>query len=124
MVNAAYLPHLFYSLAVTSLATHLLWTRTAAEEERRQLGAQVTLLESLSQRLRVGDISSDEVERMRRLAKDPPKADTATSHTGGPIGWREVLLGRRRTGGEGRSEEYDQRDWDKCKSYTLSMLWT
>ena len=45
-----YLPHVLYSLAITSLGMHLLSQRKAAEAERMQFSAQLSLLEPTAAR--------------------------------------------------------------------------
>lgn len=122
-VTTAYLPHLVYSLAVTSLATHLLWRRTSANEERLQIGAQITLLESLSQRIRAGDVSDVEVERLRRLARTESSEPKPATTVNEEIRWRDVILGKTRTSsGKARSEEYDRRDWEKSELCSLFLV--
>ena len=122
-VTTAYIPHLVYSLAVTSLATHLLWKRTSANEERLQMGAQITLLESLSRRIRAGDVSDVEVERLRRLARTERSEPTPAATVNEEIRWRDVILGKARTSsGKAKSEEYDRRDWEKGELCSLSSV--
>jgi hypothetical protein len=125
MVNPAYLPHVLYSLAVTSLATHLLWRRTASEEQRRRVGAEIGMLESLTHRLRTGErIADDELERLRNLVRNPVEVGSRQkegSASSDEISWKEVMLGRAKTASsQAQTDEYERREWEQGEYYHVS----
>lgn len=95
MPVSQYIPHLIYSLALTSLSFHLLYQRKQSEVDRAHLTAQTTILESLAHQLRSGSISDEEAERLSRLAKthDPEIKDDKVQKE--KIRWRDVFLGRK-----------------------------
>ncbi|KAI0366771.1 hypothetical protein BV20DRAFT_1038179 [Pilatotrama ljubarskyi] len=118
-----YLPHLLYSTALTSLATHHLVQRKALEEDRAHVAAQLSILEDLRARLLAGEhVPEREADRLWRLARshDVWRARArARAQEGGTeggkeeIGWREVLFGKRFD--TSRSEEYDRRDMERVR---------
>ncbi|KAI0330428.1 hypothetical protein GY45DRAFT_1345974 [Cubamyces sp. BRFM 1775] len=83
MALLAYLPHVIYSTALTSLAIHHLVQRKALEADRAHVAAQLSILEDLRTRLvhavnaqavdphRAEDpnLDSREIERLWRLAR-------------------------------------------------------
>jgi len=97
MPISVYIPHILYSTALTSLSFHLLFHKKQSEVDRAHLSAQVSILESLAQRLRSGqDVPDEEVERLCRLAKTHER--TATTGFGvklEKVRWRDVVLGRK-----------------------------
>ncbi|KAI0352021.1 hypothetical protein OH77DRAFT_1498239 [Trametes cingulata] len=122
-----YLPHLLYSTALTSLATHHLVQRKALEEDRAHVAAQLSILADLRARLLAGErVPEREAERLWRLARshDVWRARAGEGRGQGQgqggreeakeeIGWREVLFGKRFD--TGRSEEYDRRDLERVR---------
>ncbi|KZT74497.1 hypothetical protein DAEQUDRAFT_720671 [Daedalea quercina L-15889] len=114
-----YVPHILYSLAITSLGMHLLSQRKTAEAERMQLTAQLSLLEPTAARLRTGErIPPPELDRIMRLVRSHrTHAPEITETNGEEISWREVILGRKKDAREeveemrrNRAEEWDRRD--------------
>lgn len=110
------MPHIVYSLALTSFSMHLLYERRAAEEDRAHYSGKISILETLVHDLEHGQtMDSKEVERLRRLA------GLSTSHLPNhlgrhqsKIGWKEVLLGQQPSeqtliGSASR----DQGDWER-----------
>ncbi|TFY72283.1 hypothetical protein EVG20_g716 [Dentipellis fragilis] len=84
-----YASELIYSLAFSSLAVHLLWQRRAADTERRRLGTQISILEEISTRLRVGErIPDAEYTRLRRLGHEGELLDKDGKEAE-DIGWRD-----------------------------------
>lgn len=124
-MSLTYAPHIVYTLALISTSTHLLWHRKAVEEQQAQLGAQLTVLESLAGRLRTGErVSLAEIERMKRLARaqEGVPAESVFDQRRGSllneeVGWRDVFLGRRRPLDTvmNRSQEYEQKDWESLR---------
>jgi len=114
MPVSAYLPHLIYSTVLTSLSFHLLFQKKQSEVDRAHLTAQISILESLKDRLRSEqDISDDEIERLCRLAKTHEE-----SHMEGAgmkrekVGWKEVFLGQKSEVDPG---EHDKKDWEELQ---------
>lgn len=110
------MPHIVYSLALTSFSIHLLYERRAAEEDRAHYSGKISILETLVQHLEQGrKMDAQEVERLRKLAGF--SASLAPGDVGRiepKIGWKAVLLGKRPSeqiliGSASR----DQGDWEK-----------
>ncbi|EPT03108.1 hypothetical protein FOMPIDRAFT_1047102 [Fomitopsis schrenkii] len=112
-----YLPHVLYSLAITSLGMHLLSQRKEAEAERMQFSAQLSLLESTAARLRAGErIPSQELDRIMKLVRSHrTAAPEEEGNAGREISWREVMLGRKKDAREEVEEERRKRaeEWDR-----------
>jgi len=127
MFSTAYIPHLIYSMALTSVSMHLLRQRKDAESERAQISAQISILEDTAARLRAGEAIPDrELARLVRLASSqrepggPAGFAHAPSDEQESIGWWEVFLGRKEAAASGplgmaRSEEWDRRDLEKVR---------
>jgi hypothetical protein len=101
MPVSAYIPHVIYSTALTSLSFHLLFHKKQAEMDRSHLSAQISILESLAHRLRSGqDVSDEEVERLFRLAQTHEE-----THAKGvmpmkeKVRWKDVFWGKKVDGG-------------------------
>ncbi|KAH9843715.1 uncharacterized protein C8Q71DRAFT_729761 [Rhodofomes roseus] len=124
-----YVPHVIYSLAITSLGMHLLSQRKTAEAERFQLAAQLSLLEPTAARLRSGErIPSQELDRITKLVRSH-RAGTSEREEGSgeEISWREVMLGRKKDAREAveearrkRAEEWDRRDLEAVQKEVRS----
>jgi len=122
-MSLRFMPHIIYSLALTTFSMHLLYERRAAEEDRAHYSGKISILETLVQDLEQGQaIDSQEAKRLRKLA------GVSTSHVPKDvgrnqlkIGWREVLLGKQHseqtlTGSASR----DQGDWEKLEAEVRS----
>jgi len=114
MPVSAYIPHLIYATALTSLSFHLLFQKKQSEIDHAHLAAQTSILESLAHRLRSGqDILDEEVERLCRLAKTHEE-----THVEGAgvkrekVGWKEVFLGRKI---EGDAGEREMKNLEECE---------
>lgn len=123
-MSLRFIPHIIYSLALTSFSMHLLYERRAAEEDRAHYAGKISILETLVQNLEQGQkLEPQEVERLRKLA------GVSTSHvpkevgrTQSRIGWKEVLLGK--TPSEqtlNGTTLRDQGDWEKRRA-TLIVI--
>jgi hypothetical protein len=119
-MSLRYAQHIIYSLAITSISIHLLNTRKSTEATHSQLQAQISVLESITQRLRAGeDVSDAEVDRLKRLVRANERTALEGSTNADDlkreaIGWREVLLGRKRGDAERlKTEELDRRDIER-----------
>ncbi|KAL6305077.1 hypothetical protein BKA93DRAFT_779834 [Sparassis latifolia] len=115
MASTRYLPHVLYSMAITSLGMHLLRQRKQVEADRAQISAQISILESTLQRLRAGERVPDrEYERLRKLAFS--HEESQPSHAAGKeaIGWKEVLLGRKDVE-PSVMEEWEHRDLERVR---------
>jgi len=122
-MSLQFMPHIIYSLALTSFSMHLLYERRAAEEDRTHYAGKISILETLVRDLEQGQtMDHHEVERLRKLA------GVSTSHVPegsgreqSKIGWKEVLLGK--TPSEhalNGSTLRDQRDWEKLEAEVRS----
>ncbi|KZT03916.1 uncharacterized protein LAESUDRAFT_761511 [Laetiporus sulphureus 93-53] len=118
--SAAYVPHLLSSLALTSIAIHLVRQRNAATTDRAHLSAQISILESTVGRLRAGErIPPPELDRVLRLARSQTEEQGEETivermrEKEGEIGWKEVFLGRKpRSKEEEETARKRQEMWD------------
>ena len=115
-MSLRFMPHIIYSLALTSFSMHLLYERRAAEEDRVQYSGKISILETLVQDLEQGQrMDSQELKRLRKLAGiSTSQAPNDVGRNQPNIGWKEVLLGKPRSeqtliGSATR----DQGDWEK-----------
>ena len=113
-----FLPHLIYSVAITSVSIHLVYQRKISNDERAQINAQISILESISQQLQSNKpLSDNELERLKRLAY--PVKDREYSVAGilkEEIRWKDVILGRKRSDGVADSTDWDKKDIQKGSS--------
>ena len=94
MPVSQYIPHLIYSLALTSLSFHILYQKKQSEVDRAHLTARTTILESLADQLRSGTISEGEAEKLWRLAKTHDDLEVRDrTQKEKKIRWKEVFLG-------------------------------
>lgn len=108
---SAYLPHALYSVAITSISIHLVSQKRTFSDERARVKAQISILESMSEHLQSDKpFSTEEFERMQRLAR-PQEQHVAEVQDKDAIGWKEVFLGRKKTGDE--MSEWDKKDMEK-----------
>ncbi|KAI0657755.1 hypothetical protein C8Q70DRAFT_1055528 [Cubamyces menziesii] len=145
MALLAYLPHVIYSTALTSLAIHHLAQRKALEADRAHVAAQLSILEDLRTRLvhaahaqaagsprtEDPDLDPREIERLWRLAKSHDvwraRAEVAAHEEAARAA---VASGDSAAQGEGigwkevlfgkrfdtkRSEELDRRDLERVR---------
>lgn len=122
MSRAAWLPHIIYSLAITSISLHFLNAKKAAEESRRHYTAQISILETIHARLIAGEDVPDALWKLARANTDGELANATrwTQSSADEVGWRDMILGRRRLAGEmARSDELDQRDLDR----SMLLFW-
>ena len=113
-----FLPHVVYSVAITSVSIHLVYQRKISNDERAQINAQISILESISQQLQSNkSLSDNELERLKRLAY--PVKDREYSVAGilkEEIRWKDVILGRKRSDGVADSTDWDKKDIQKGSS--------
>jgi len=124
-MTTRYIPHIVYTIALTSISTHLLWHRKEYEEQRRHHETHISLLENTIARLKSGERASEkEFERIIKFGKGP-ELDTV-EEVKEIIGWRAVLLGRKddegqkgdlgsRTIGEDGHSDWERKDLEKLK---------
>lgn len=98
MLFSGYRLHALYSLYLFSFAWVLLNKRKEASDDRAQITARISILESFSRALRSADGSSSnfELERLERLANS--RNGAAMGYTDEVITLRETFLGRKRQG--------------------------
>ena len=114
----SYLPHVFYSLAITSISIHYLWHKRESEEQRRHYSTRIALLEDTAKRLRVGDrVDENEFDLLKKMAAGPGSVSGAARgvEPENEIGWREMLLGRKTDveSVKASSEKWDEIDLEK-----------
>lgn len=106
-----YLPEILYTIALTSLSTHMLWLRKESEDQRAYWATRIKVLEDTAQRLRVGQsVPQSDFDLIQKMAREPG-SDRAVARGIEPtdhLGWREVFLGR----GGSQSALLDQKDWE------------
>jgi hypothetical protein len=111
MFASSYLPHAVYSAAIISLSIHLVNQQRSSSDDRARLNAQISILHSISQQLQSGKpLSRHELERLKRLARPVPLS--SESQLKEPIGWKEVIFGRKTSDLSGISA-WDQKDVEK-----------
>ncbi|ESK97283.1 hypothetical protein Moror_17848 [Moniliophthora roreri MCA 2997] len=87
---SGYLPHLLYSIAITSLSLHLVYQKRFFSEQRHQIDARISVLESIADELRSEkSLSPEELQRLTRLAR--PTEEIKFNEK---FSWKEVILGR------------------------------
>jgi hypothetical protein len=111
-----FLPHIIYSVALTSISYHLLVHKKTAEAQKAQLTARISILESIIQSLRSDNLPSDvEIERLKKLARAHDIHAQPPATLGGivneKVNWRDVFLGRKRV--SANESEWDAKDLDK-----------
>lgn len=103
-------------MAVTSLGIHSLWQRKTAESQRAQIGGQISILDSMLQRLRAEEaIPEREFDKLWKLARSHEEDNLSSVQQAGvqeTIGWKDVLLGRKNVR-SASTEEWDKRDLDR-----------
>jgi hypothetical protein len=109
-----FLPHVLYSLAITSLSIHLILHKKEVDAQRANLTAQISILESIAQRLKWDKPPDDELKRLKRLAR----AHEAGSPVQGlskdlTVSWKDVILGAKRPESSGEVSSWDRKDLDK-----------
>ncbi len=87
----SYAPHIVYSLAITTFSIHLIAQRNGFREERSRVAAQLSILESIRDRLQSGErIPQDEMQSLRKLARPELAEDYQEEIT-----WTEAFLGKK-----------------------------
>lgn len=114
-MSLRYMPHIVYSLALTSFSMHLLYERRATEEDRAHYSGKISILETLVQNLEQGQtMDPREVERLRKLAGFSTSHAPDIARNLPRIGWKEVLLGKAPSEQTlNGSALRDQGDWEK-----------
>ena len=108
--RSPYLPHVLYSLAATTISIHLVGTRAVCGEERARINAQISVLETIAQRLRSNEsILDDELERLKTLARPAEKA-APEAGSQEAIRWGDILWSQKRAGGQSEMSKWDTKD--------------
>lgn len=118
-MSLRFMPHIIYSLALTSFSMHLLYERRATEEDRVHYAGKISILETLVQNLEQGQaMDSQEVERLRKLAGlSTSHVPEIISRNQSKIGWKEVLLGKTHSEQTLKGSALrDQGDWEKRRT--------
>lgn len=94
-MSLRFIPHIIYSLTLTSFSMHLLYERRATEEDRAHYSGKISILETLVQDLERGRTTDPrEVERLRKLAGLSTSHVPEINRNQSRIGWKEVFLGK------------------------------
>jgi hypothetical protein len=111
MLNTTYIPHVLYSIAITSISIHLVSHKQAIADDRARIAARLATLESVAAQLRDSKhLSLEELDQLQRLAHPPPSsAAEQVRPIREEIGWKEMIFGRKRSN-ETEMSEYDRRD--------------
>jgi len=121
-MSLRFIPHIVYSLALTSFSMHLLYERRAIEEDRAHYSGKISILETLVQGLEQGQVmDTQEVERLRKLAGLSTPHVPESNGNQSKIGWKEVLLGKTLSEQAlNGSAMRDQRDWERLEAEVRS----
>lgn len=91
----------------------MLFQRRTAQEDRSQISAKISILESLVDRLGQGErIDPKELDRLRKLAGQLDSQTPENKDVDSRIKWKDVVLGRKE---QGVASGWDQKDWEKGK---------
>ncbi|EPQ55232.1 hypothetical protein GLOTRDRAFT_76550 [Gloeophyllum trabeum ATCC 11539] len=119
MSRTSYLPHIIYSVALTSVSIHLLWQRKTAEAQKASVLAQTSILEDIAQRLRSNDdLSDEEYTRLRNLARKKGEAVFNPAEVKNEeIGWKDVFLGKKIEEEQAtKIAELERLEWEKLRA--------
>lgn len=132
MPLSPYLPHVLYSLALTSLSINLVGRRRTTEDERARVAAQLSILASIKEQLRgEAPLSAAELARLKKLAR----ASAAGGEDGGReegvregerIPWGDVFRGKGPGSRGAELSEWDRRDLEIrecCGCCLFFVLW-
>lgn len=113
-MSLRYAPHIVYSLALTSISMHMLFQRRIAQEDRSQISAKISILESLVDRFGQGEqIDRKELLRLRKLAGVLDPQTSENTYGDSKTEWKDVVLGRKE---QVVVSGWDQKDWEKGRS--------
>jgi hypothetical protein len=117
-----YLPHIIYSIALTSISMHLLNTRKNAADERAAFRARESVLTSLITRLKTGENVSDaEIAKMRLMgnSKGGMVAMYELPNPGGgkSTSWKDAVMGQK------SNEHDDLKQLEDCASICSFLFW-
>jgi hypothetical protein len=105
------IPFFIYWCAITSLAVHLLRTRTSSKEEIDKSKAQISVLSGLIHRYKKREIvGEDEMRRELEMVGLRERVLTA-GEEGRDVGWFKAIFGRK--GVTDEEEVVDDVDWAK-----------
>ncbi|KDR75467.1 hypothetical protein GALMADRAFT_226115 [Galerina marginata CBS 339.88] len=110
-----YLPHVIYGLALTSVSMNLVSKRRSTEEEKNRVKAQISILESIKQQSESDDpLSTDELDRLKKLARHSATADAATGaeSTKGEVKWSDIFRGQKPVASETVVSKWDKQDME------------
>ncbi|TFK50926.1 hypothetical protein OE88DRAFT_1645186 [Heliocybe sulcata] len=115
MATTSYVPHIIYSLALTSMSMNMLYQRKLGEAQRASIAAQTTILDSLAQSLRSADnVPEDEIQKLWSLARK--KGEMTMDQHAAEIGLKETFFGKKLTAQEAaRVEEWERLEIEQLK---------
>lgn len=95
MPFSPYLPHVIASVALTSISINLVSFRKTAEDEVARVNAQISILESIKQQLQSKEsLPTNELERLRTLARRSAIDAAASSGSTEQVNWGDVFSGK------------------------------
>ena len=113
------IPFFIYWCAITSLAVHLLRTRTTSKEELDKAQAQISVLSGLIHRFKKREIvGEDEMRRELEMVGLRERVLTAPEE-GRDVGWFKAIFGRKGVRDDKEVEEDDVVDWAKGRFILL-----
>ncbi|PPR06763.1 hypothetical protein CVT26_003914 [Gymnopilus dilepis] len=114
-IRHPYFPHILYGMALTSVSMNLTSQRKSTEDERNRMNARISILESIKQQLESPDaLSTDELERLKNLAKKQYEGMEATSETvidsKDEVKWSNIFRGKKPVEGDTTMNKYEKQD--------------
>jgi uncharacterized protein YcbK (DUF882 family) len=95
-------------MALTSMSMNLVSNRRSTEEEQYRMKAQISILESIKQQLESNDpLSTDELERLRKLARH---TDNAIAESKEEVKWSDIFRGKKPVTSETAISKWDKQD--------------
>lgn len=122
-LKSPYLPHVLYSMALSSLSIHLMFQREMEDEQRARLTAQTTILSSIVDQLRAPSdkpMPKAELDRLYRLYK----VQATENKEEEVMTWRQVFFGRKRPK-DGEAEvisSWEQADWNERELHSYILV--
>ncbi|KAF8959961.1 hypothetical protein BDZ97DRAFT_1922565 [Flammula alnicola] len=105
-----YFPHVLYSVALTSISINLVSQRKKAEDEKSRVQAQISILESIKQQLQSNKpLSTDELERLKKLARASAGDAELAAAPKEEITWGDIFGGKKPV----VAEDEEVSKWDK-----------
>ncbi|KAF8632490.1 hypothetical protein AX15_001859 [Amanita polypyramis BW_CC] len=119
-IATGYIPHALYAIAVTSISIHLVNKRRTFSDEKANVNARISILESIAEQLQSNkSIPNAELERLKRLARAPVKENLTTGAE--HISWKEVVFGREQQASD-ELNHWEKKDLEKGSAASRLVL--